>query len=232
MQGKIYQDEDGDTYSITLLPGMSPEEITAVAANMPKGLLPEEIIELLSYASGLEYGWLDEIRFTDKLRGWNDRFFAHPITLCGDGRGNSWIVDVDSEGNWGPVYFMDHDPPVLMKFADDLAGFLLLLDEDGKNRNKSFFQKLYGPIEGEIYNCGRHPVADYHHAYDLSSVSNLPEAYRVESLENQPPGAGFMWAPNRHEDFVARLGDRPVWIIEVKKRPDLLKRLFSLFQSL
>ncbi|MFT7121652.1 MAG: hypothetical protein ACJAZ9_001834 [Neolewinella sp.] len=69
MEKVVYSTEDGDTYSIELLPGKSPEGIAKIAAGMPGLRLPDDIIELLAYARGIEYSWLDEIEFIHKHSG-------------------------------------------------------------------------------------------------------------------------------------------------------------------
>lgn len=233
MEGNIYQDEDGFTYSIELLPGMSRREIAKVATGMPHGRLPDEIIDLLTYSRGFNGSAVDDLLFADYRISVYDLFFPRQITLGGDGRGNSWIVDIDTKGNWGPVYFMDHDPPVIVKFADNLAGFLHVLHENCEHPEKSTFQNLYGPTTARIYKQKRQPVAENLHNYDLSSVENLPNSYRIESLVGKSPGTGFRWAPNHLKGFIYRLGDQPVWVIEmneIKERMGLLERLLNLFR--
>jgi len=224
LEANEYRTEDGDVFRFTLLPSLSDEEIETFRKTLSRQHLPEEIRELLEYTTGLDGGFVEGFNFHQLTEwSWDDRLFPNSVYIGTDGRGNQWVVDVDSAGNWGPVYFIDHDPPVVMRFADSLANFLMLFHQDGKDPDRSEFNRLYGPVESAIYDAGENPVPTGDLGYDLSRVPGLPKMYRVESLEDEST-IGFVWALGGNDNFIYRLPDRPVWIIEVQEAKDFWGR--------
>ena len=98
-----YVTEDGDEYKIELLAGLTDEEINNVAKVVPNGQIPNDIRELLKFASGFEFSGLEEITFNGVGQFGFEEIFPNSVQLAGDGFGNFWILDIDKNGHWGFV---------------------------------------------------------------------------------------------------------------------------------
>lgn len=224
LEAGSYYDEDGGSYSVELFPAMTEAELSHFAASMPEGILQPEMEEMLRYTSGITHPYLDIFDLRIPANQYDNPFFPGSIHLGNDGAGNQWLLDVTATGDdWGAVYFLDHDPPVVMRFADSLADFFLLLDQLGRNPEESAFERLLGDVDSSIYRAGLDPQPTGDLGYDLSEIDALPALYRVESLEKGGK-QGFVWALHRGYGFVYKFPDRPVWVVEVKEAKDMLGR--------
>ena len=109
-----YESEDGDSYKVELLAGMSDQELNNYKEQQPSRNIPKNIEELLKYAKGFGFYGLEEIRFDSYGHFGFEEMFPYTIQLAGDGFGNFWILDIDSKGNWNSVYYVCHDPAVIV----------------------------------------------------------------------------------------------------------------------
>ena len=132
-----YESEDGDFYKVELLNGMSKSEIENFKDKLPNNNLPDEIEELLRFCKGFEFYGLEEIRFDTFGQFGFEEMFPYSVPLAGDGFGNFWIMDIDSKGNWNSVYYVCHDPAVVVKHSENLAEFIKHVDEFGLKGNQS-----------------------------------------------------------------------------------------------
>lgn len=119
-----YVSEDGDEYKVELKEGLTDEQIDELAKGLPTGQVPTEIRELLKFASGFEFSGLEEVTFDGVGQFGFEEFLPNSVQLAGDGFGNFWILDVDKNGNWGNVFYVCHDPAVIVKHSDNLAQFI------------------------------------------------------------------------------------------------------------
>jgi len=127
--GKEYESEDGDSYEIELLEGMNDEEIASFKQQLPNQYMPPEIEELLKYTKGFEFDPLEEVRFDTFGYFGFEELFPYSIQLAGDGFGNFWVLDIDSGGQWNSVYYVCHDPAVVVKHSENLTDFIGHVDE-------------------------------------------------------------------------------------------------------
>ena len=128
-----YVSEDGDEYKVELIDGLTDQQIDELEKGLPTGQVPTEIRELLKFASGFE------------------EFFPHSVQLAGDGFGNFWILDVDKNGNWGSVFYVCHDPAVIVKHSDNLTQFIEHVNDFGKNGNKSNLDIIHEKVVMDIW---------------------------------------------------------------------------------
>src|SRR6185503_16691052 len=132
-----YITEEEEEYGIELKPPLTDQQIDQLAKLLPTAQIPDEIRELLKFASGFEFLTPDEVTFDGAGQFGFQNVFPDSIQLAGDGFGNFWILDVDSKGNWGNVFYVCHDPAVIVKHSEDLAEFINNLHEFGKNGSDS-----------------------------------------------------------------------------------------------
>jgi hypothetical protein len=131
-QGSVYISETGKQKTVTLLPPLTERELSAFEASLSCAL-PEDMRELLRFASGLDGAAcrlgdrfaIEKVRFTD-INGFGpEDVFPHGKELAVDGCGNSWVVDLTSESKaFAPIFFACHDPPVIVYQTDSLLDFL------------------------------------------------------------------------------------------------------------
>lgn len=228
-----YKSEDGDTYNIKLLNGMSESEIKDYQRLFPNGYLPSEIIELLGFARGFEFQPMEEIRFDTYGHFGFEEMFPHSIPLAGDGFGNFWILDIDSNGNWNEVYYVCHDPAVVVKHSENLTDFIGHVDDFGLRLADSHLDTIHEKTVMDIWQAkyGIMEKNDKDYNFPESINRQLPEVFMTADLIDMPVGTGFFWGKYGANAKIIRVGDKPLWIIEKKLKQGFLDRLFNGFRK-
>lgn len=109
--------EDDEPVELDLSPGLSTGEIEQLAAT--HGGLPDALRAVLSVAAGFD-GPV-EVDFTGESMAFGlDELFDRPLPIATDGFGNHWVLELDD----GRVWFVGHDPPVLVLQSCDLDHFV------------------------------------------------------------------------------------------------------------
>ena len=230
---ETYLSEDGDEYRIELRPGLPAAEVDELAKRLPTGEIPADIKELLEFTTGFEFYGIDEVTFDGIGQSGFDNIFPYSVQLAHDGFGNFWILDVDSKGHWGNVFYVCHDPAVVVKHSDDLAQFIDHIHEHGKNPSDSMLNTIH---EKTVFDISRHNYGfiELQQARDngdpvLGSFAlSLPDNFVVADLRNKPNGAGFAWGkfgPGIHTSV--RCGDELIWGVEKPLKKGFFKKLFG-----
>ncbi|MFN0242957.1 MAG: SMI1/KNR4 family protein [Planctomycetota bacterium] len=116
-------DEDGHTERIQLMPPVTESELATIERELGFAL-PTEARALLRMTSGLAGTALDQFQFVDVGGQALPDLFPHPLSIAHDGYGNFWIVDLwPSSDRFGPVFYVAHDPPVVVYQCEDVASF-------------------------------------------------------------------------------------------------------------
>ena len=227
---ELYVTGDGKEFKMRLKQGLSDDEIDRLAARLPGAQIPPDIRELLRFTTGFTFRGLDDITFDGVDQFGFENIFPASVQLTGDGAGNFWIVDVNREGEWGSVFYLCHDPAVVVKQAEDLAEFLEQINELGKKPELSTLSIFLERTTRRIYNQedGFVELAAARGSEDVvlrEFATSLPEDFVVADLRGQPIQTGFAWGkygPDigsavRHErellwGFAAtEKGSRPWW---------------------
>ncbi|MGN6419900.1 MAG: SMI1/KNR4 family protein [Pseudobacter sp.] len=215
---------------------MTETELSEYEFACPSQRLPENVKELLRFARGFQLSEYEEFDFTGIGRFGLEDIFPHSIELAGDGAGNFWIIDVKSNGDWGPVYYAEHELPVIVKQADSLQVMLEQLYQDCKNRNKDSF---YYVVEDNIDEVNEAPgrglmnMDEARQSGDpvLLAISNqYGDNFAIADLRNKPNGAGFncgVYGKGDRDYEAIRYKEEPIWIFEKKKNKGFLSRLFG-----
>lgn len=223
-----YESEDGDLYKVELLDGMTSEEIIEYKKQLPNYFLPTEIEELLKFSKGFEFFGLEEVRFDSYGHFGFEEMFPSSIQLAGDGFGNFWILDIDTNGNWNSVYYVCHDPAVIVKHSENLSQFIEQIDEYGKKRNKSTLDIIHEQTVMQIWNekagIMERNEKDY---YFKRGQIQLPEMFLIADLTDEPIKTGFPWGKSGANTKIIRPTDKPIWIVEKKVKQGFLSRLFG-----
>jgi hypothetical protein len=125
LAGREWTDEDGDVRRLELLSPLAEPEIDALAAEwgMP---VPQEARAVLRVASGMDESPLDWVDFSGSTEaGVPEELFPRGVPIAGDGYGNYWIVDPRPGADvFGPVFFVCHDPSVVVYQCEDVGTFI------------------------------------------------------------------------------------------------------------
>lgn len=223
-----YQTEDGETYKVRLLEGMTEKEIDNFRNTLPNRYIPKDIEQLLAFSKGFEFYGLDEIRFDSTKFGFEE-VFPRSIQLAGDGFGNFWILDVDSKGSWGEVYYVCHDPAVIVKHSQNLTQFIEHVNEYGRKGADSHLDIIHEKVVTDIWQSKSVIMESNEKDYQFSEdiLKRLPEMFLVADLTDQPIRAGFAWGKYGANTKIIRVKDKPVWIVEKKVKRGFLSRLFN-----
>ncbi|MBP6022174.1 SMI1/KNR4 family protein [Ferruginibacter sp.] len=222
-----YISEDGNSYKIELLEGLNDTDIENFKSQLPKKYLPTEIEELLKFSKGFNFEGLEEVRFDAYNSFGFDEIFPHSIQLAGDGAGNFWILDIDSNGNWKSIYYVCHDPAVIVKHSENLSEFIEDVDEFGKKGADSNLGIIHEKIVMDIWNEKIGLMEQNNKEYDFGQIQ-LPELFLIADLKNEPIKNGFSWGKFGPNTKIIRPDDNPIWVIEKKVKQGFLSRLFNL----
>lgn len=228
-----YVSEDGDEYKVELKSGLTDQQIDQLATQLPTGKIPTDIRELLKFSSGFEFSGLEQITFDGVGQFGFENIFPHSVQLAGDGFGNFWILDVDKNGNWGSVFYVCHDPAVVVKHSDNLAQFIQHVNDFGKNGNESFLDIIHEKIVADIWSKdnGFIELASARNSSDTTLKNfalTLPDNFVIADLRNKPNKSGFAWGkfgPNI--DKAIRYETELIWGIEKPDKKGLLSKLFG-----
>jgi len=228
-----YVSEDGDEYKVELKSGLTEQQIDELAKGLPTGQIPKEIRELLKFASGFEFAPLEEVAFDGVGLFGFEEFFPNSVQLAGDGFGNFWVLDVTENGSWGNIFYVCHDPAVIVKHSENLTQFIEHVNDFGKNGSSSNLDIIHEEIVFDIWSNNNGFID-----LDSARVSNdkilsefalsLPDNFVVADLRNQPNQKGFAWGKfgskianvKRHETEL-------IWGIEKPIKKGLFSKLFK-----
>lgn len=229
-----YVSEDGEEYQVKLLEGLGDEEIESLKTQLPKEYLPEEIRELLTQTRGFEFHAFNEIIFDSVNHFGFEEFFPNSVQLAGDGFGNFWILDIDDNGNWGCVFYVCHDPAVVVKHSENLTEFISHIDEFGRQGIGSHLDEIHEKVVLDIWegNNGLMSLEEAKQSADASLTEfaeKLSENYVIADLRKKLNKTGFAWGkfgPNIEN--AKRHGSELIWAIEKpEKKKWGLSKLFG-----
>jgi hypothetical protein len=229
-QADRLMDEDGQVVGLELLPGLSHTELRDFACQVPCRI-PPEIAELLSAYRGF-YGTVEQVDFTGRdLIFEFEQAFPYALPIAADGYGNFWVVDLHPQTvQWGPIYFVCHDAPVILYQAESLEQFLSelfrifkpphqsLVDDVHEDRLAHVWQTNPGVLSYEQCLRSRDPI--------LSAFAReLDESFQVIDLRQAKPGDGFSWGRYGPRTLVKRFGMHAIFAYQKPK--GFFARLFG-----
>jgi hypothetical protein len=230
-----FTDDDGEVYRAELLLGLSVAEVAALTAQMPLATLPQEIQELLLYTKGFEFGWLEQVSFVAFGEFGLQGLFPTCIDLMSDGAGNFWVLDINKLGEWGSIFYVCHDPQVIIRQADNLEKFLGQLYEYATLKSVSWLDEVYNRLSIKIWEERKTDTSIIDVATALASSDPIINQFAAQqSLDSLliDLRAGSSTKGFAHNKFSFRPGQvhkhdlEPIWAFEP---PQLswFQRLFS-----
>lgn len=213
--------DNGDEFQIRLKKGLSNEEITEIRKRIPNNNLKEEMAELLKFSRGIKsIGFFDEIDFDDFGEFGFNQLIQFSLTITHDGIGGSWIQEINTKGQWGNIYYIGHDPPVMIKQAKNLTEFLCQIHDYLLNNETSFFSRIMNKIAFDIYS-EKGKLLEQEEAVKspdqlLSAfASNYDKDWFIADLRNAKNGEGFRLEASCDETI--RLDEELIWALKKYK---------------
>lgn len=229
-----YISEDDDEYKVELKPGLTDQQIDKLATQLPSGQIPSDIRELLKFARGFDFFGFDEVTFDGVEQFGFENVFPHSIQLTGDGFGNFWILDIDDKGNWGNVFYVCHDPAVVVKHSENLAEFIQHIHEYGKMGNDSNLDIVHEKSVMDIWSDSAGGFIDITQAKNSTDTilkkfsSELGDNFLIADLRNKPNKTGFAWGKFGPDiDNAVRHNYDLLWGFERKIKKGFLSKLFG-----
>src|SRR6266550_3361779 len=210
--------EDGDEFEFELAPAVPPSDIERLADEVGVPL-PRDLRALLERTSGIEGGPLDTIDFTGQSLSFGaPETFPSGLPIAGDGFGNFWVLDLTLDDvETAPVFFVCHDPPVILYQSPDIGGFL-----------HEAFRMLVPPHasavddvhEDRLFNVWRDNPGTLAHSAELD------DRFTFIDLRSPPVGMGFSWGRYGPRTDVRRDGEERLFAYAPReKKPGLFRRL-------
>lgn len=217
---ELSYEPDGPAERLELLPPLSRGAIDELEARIPCPL-PDPIRELLLHTRGFANGPLESLRFAGLWTFEFPEVFPCPIDIAHDGFGNYWVVDLTpTSTTWGPIYFVCHDPPVLVLQSPNLSHFLLeVLKLGGPERSRSLVDAVHEDHASRIWRenpdlMDRDECVASDDPALRSFAEGLPPGATVRDLRDAEVGDGFSWGRYGPRTQVRRAGDQPVFACE------------------
>lgn len=214
-----------------LSPGLSEEEIAHFQKQLP-GPLPDHIKTLLSYSAGFLLPSVGNVHFTGTDGFEFPNAFPGSLALLADGSGNYWVVDINlTNGAWGAIFFVCHDPPVLAIQAPGLDEFLLQILEPTESNPKNALKYVQKESLNRIWKddpwlISMHEARSVQDPIVSRFANQLPENFRLADLRPREVGSGFSWGSAGPNTEVRRDGADLLFGVELKA-PSFLKRILA-----
>lgn len=229
--------KDGEPISLELSPGITSEEIDSFQERLGVNI-PDEIIDLLKTTSGIE---IKLIGYLDLLGNYEFSFeevFPIGLPILNDDAGNFWVVDIHPDtGVWRGIYFVCHDPPVIVAQAQTLANFLDQIIQAFKPPYANILSYVQNEAVDQIYASSAYFIEldEARRSSDalLSAFANsLSNNFKLVDLRPLQIGTGFNYGLCGPTTVVKRFGAELIFAIESKKKAGLIRRLLDLRPSL
>lgn len=115
--------DTGEIETLEIRSGLSSVQLADFNALVP-GPLPMDVSDLLRFASGFTLGSF-EVEFTAYNEWGHEFLLPHVVVLSDDGTGNSWAIEINHDnGDWRHIWFVCHDPPVMIYQCETLFEFI------------------------------------------------------------------------------------------------------------
>lgn len=208
--------------TVVIMPAATAGELRDVESRC--GPLPTQIQELFAHTSGFSVNGV-EIDFRGEYPFEFDELFARSMPIAADGEGNFWVVDVSSSGEWGVVFFVAHDPPVVAVQARDLAAFVDQVFDASDASAMKQDDALLLIWERNPYVVSRAQALASSDLLLKAFAAEIPGTFAIADLRDAVPGQGFVWGSAGPNTDVRRAGEQLLFAIEQKKA-GLFSRLF------
>ena len=212
-------DDDNEELELQLLPPVTEDEVHSLKNALPCPI-PKELDELLETTKGMKNTPVGEMTFAPFKEAGLDSIFPSAHIIAEDACGNQWIVDFTSESRTiGPIYYLCHDPAVVVYQCSNLKEFLQSIIIYGT--------ELSGPIadnvEAEVYEIWRDKPKSFTSKQCIDSddlelrqfAKSLEGLWYIHDLRQAETGDGFAWGAFGPETKLKRHKELAIFAYEV-----------------
>ena len=226
--GRRFVDEDGQETKLELLPPLSAAELEALEALLPCPL-PDDARALLSVARGVDGVPLESVDFSGLGEPIMEDLFPCGLPIAHDGFGNYWVLDLTSSSTlWGPVFYLCHDPAVVVYQCDDVRAFIEEMLRLTDPAEEDAIDRVHEQHAFEIWRT--HPGAMSRDAALQAGDATLrdfaasltPDHYVID-LRNAHTGDGFAWGRFGPQTPLRRAGESRIFAYQTVSRWRRLK---------
>jgi len=226
-----YTDEDGEDYTLEFQDGLTDSEIDELSQSFPNNTIDSDIKEILKETRGWEGYGVEQVDFSSIGQFGFLELSPNSITLGHDGLGNFWILDILTDGSLGHVYYACHDPAVLVKYSDDLNGFLKSLTEFYESPSENYLNEIHDNTVFEIWKNGGKLIEKIDFIRKNKEYSDFLSEFEganwvIADLRNLKDKDGFAWGKFRPNNLTKRHPNDLIWVIR-KNKKKFLDRLFG-----
>ena len=230
---EIAEDKNGNPIHGKLLPAASKSDLLEVEANIPCPI-PPHIRDVLETTRGL-VPTLDSIDFTGlSLKDLIETadLCPHGWPIAGDQFGNFWVLDLlPNSKDWGPVFYLCHDPPVFVLQAHTFEEFVAQLIAYAQKEKDSPIEKVHEDTALRIYHDNPN-VQSFEDASQLvgdgqlsAFAATLDKNYQFIDMRKARVGDGFSWGRYGPDTEIKRAGEQRIFAY--KKKLGFWQKLFG-----
>ena len=201
--------------NIKLYPGFAEVELRIFEHSLP-GHLPTDIKELLDYTTGFTTSLFDNVDLTGRSYRFDFKeLVPHGIPVAKTVTGNFWVVDVSPEGEWQNVFYISHDPLVMVIHFSSLDDFIKAVVLYGKR----VIDETTSLVDDALKSKGL-SVKDALSSKDtilFDFAKNLSDDFYIYDLRNQSLMRGFEWGsgPDCDSPECKRYGVHLVFAVKI-----------------
>ena len=184
----------------------------------------------LAFSRGFENGPVESVDFSGLMDFGMEEVFPCAIPIAHDGFGNYWVVDLTSGSRaWAPIFYVCHDPAVIVFQSASLAEFIEELLRLGNPPYKSALDEVHETATFAIWNDlpGMRAAGEFHNAEDTALrefAEGLGGDWLIADLRNAAVGDGFPWGRFGPRTANRRMREERVFAIQ---RKSFWKRLIG-----
>ena len=151
-----------------------------------------------------------------------EEIFPFPIPVAHDGFGNYWVVDLTSSSRaWAPIFYVCHDPAVIVFQSASLAEFIEELLKLGNPPYTSALDEVHETAAFAVWNelSRMRAAREFHNAEDTALrgfAAGLDGDWLVADLRNAAVGDGFPWGRFGPRTANRRMAEERVFAIQRK----------------
>lgn len=231
LKESTFMDEDGEEYHLDFQEGLSDEEINSIIDQFPDNHISEELVEILKETKGWDGGYGPEMVYFDSIGVFElTDLSPFSISLGTDGFGNYWVLDIKENGELGKVFFVCHDPAVLVINSQSLNEHLNHLLEYYENPTKSNLISMDTDLVFDIwkqeYNMKSKTEFKNLNPQYTEFVDKIDgDEWTIADLRNGNNNDGFPWGKLGSNQYTTRHPTELIWIIKNRKK-GFLSKLF------
>jgi len=231
LKESTFIDEDGDSYKLEFQNPLTNKEIEDLKLKFPHNTIPEELLDILKFTKGWD-GYGAEMVYFDSISEFGfTGLFPQSISLGTDGFGNYWILDLLQNGQLGKVFFVCHDPAVMVLNAYNLNEHLSnLLDFYNDLIDSALISMDHSTVFRILKNNDNTlPKSEFSKLYPqyIEYLDQFEgDDWTVADLRDATNNDGFPWGKFGPRLEITRHPKELLWILKNKKK-GILSRLFG-----